>query len=81
MCAVNPRVYLRNRPYRVSECSTAIPPMRFLMAVAGSAEIAIFLQGGQLARDSIRDILQSNGVCISDFRTILDFGCGCGRVL
>lgn len=51
------------------------------MTVAGSAEIAVFLEGGQLAADSMRDTLRKNGVNLNDFRSILDFGCGCGRVL
>jgi SAM-dependent methyltransferase len=51
------------------------------MAVAGSAEIAVYLDGGQLAARSIRDILQRNQIEMGDLRAILDFGCGCGRVL
>ena len=77
----NPCVYLKNRSYRVSEDGTAVPPARLRMAVAGSAEIAVFLESGRLAADSIRHSLQKNGVNISDIRAILDFGCGCGRVL
>jgi len=79
--ALNPRIYLKNRSYRMSEQGTAIPPARLLMTVAGSAEIAVFLEGGRMAADSIRTILQNNGVDISGLRAILDFGCGCGRVL
>jgi SAM-dependent methyltransferase len=79
--ALNPRVYLKNRLYKVPEDGTAIPPALLRMAVAGSAEISVFLDGGRLAADSIRDTLQKNGASIDDFRAILDFGCGCGRVL
>jgi SAM-dependent methyltransferase len=79
--ALDPRVYLKNRSYRVPDHGTAIPPALLRMAVSGSAEIAPFLHGGQLAADSIRDTLQKTGVDINDFRAILDFGCGCGRVL
>ena len=79
--AVNPRVYLRNRVYRGSAGGLRIPPARLLMAVAGTAEIAEFLDGGQLAAGSIRDILQRNEIEPGDLRAILDFGCGCGRVL
>jgi SAM-dependent methyltransferase len=38
-------------------------------------------QGGALAAESIAGILAKNGKDIRDFRSILDFGCGCGRVL
>jgi cyclopropane fatty-acyl-phospholipid synthase-like methyltransferase len=52
-----------------------------LMAVAGSAEAAVFLDGGRKAAASIRDILRRNGTEMEDLGAILDFGCGCGRVL
>jgi SAM-dependent methyltransferase len=79
--ALNPRVYLRNRSYRVSPDGIPIPPARLLMTVAGSAEISVFLDGGRLAAGSIRDLLQRNEIEIGDLQAILDFGCGCGRVL
>ena len=79
--ALSPRVYLRNRPHRVSQSGIPIPPVRLLMTVAGSAEISVFLDGGQLAAGSIREILQRNEIEIGDLQAVLDFGCGCGRVL
>lgn len=79
--ALSPRAYLKNRSYRTTRVQTAVPPARLLMSVAGSAEIAVFLEGGQLAADSIRDILRKNHIQFSQFRAVLDFGCGCGRVL
>ena len=78
---LNPRVYLKNRPYRPSPDGIDMPPGRLLMAVAGSAEVAVYLDGGQLAARSVRDILQRNQIEMGDLRAILDFGCGCGRVL
>jgi SAM-dependent methyltransferase len=51
------------------------------MAVAGSTEISVFLDGGRGAAGSIRDILRKNGIAMGDLKAILDFGCGCGRVL
>lgn len=81
LSALDPRVYLRNRSYSVRPNGIPIPRARLLMTVAGSPEISVFLDGGQLAADSIRDILQRNKIRIEDLQTILDFGCGCGRVL
>jgi SAM-dependent methyltransferase len=77
----NPRVYLRNRAYTVSPEGIPIPPARLRMAVAGSTDVSVFLELGQAAAVSIRDILQRNGIDIGDLEAILDFGCGCGRVL
>jgi SAM-dependent methyltransferase len=81
LSGLSPRVYLKNRAYRVSPDGVPIPPARLLMTVAGSAEISVFLDGGQRAAACIRDILQRNGISIEGLPTLLDFGCGCGRVL
>ena len=79
--ALNIRTYLRNRAFREAPDGLAIPPAWMLMAVAGSAEAGVFLDGGRKAADSIRDILRRNGTGMEDLGAILDFGCGCGRVL
>lgn len=49
------------------------------MQVAGSPAPDVYLHGGELAADSIRDILARHGVPLAG--AVLDFGCGCGRVL
>ena len=77
----NPRVVLNNRSYRVSGEEIPVPPARLLMTVAGSAEVAVFLEGGRRAAASIRQLLGRNGIAIESLQSILDFGCGCGRVL
>jgi len=51
------------------------------MAVAGSPRSVVYLQGGERAARAIWDILAANGIAIADSGRILDFGCGCGRVL
>jgi SAM-dependent methyltransferase len=58
-----------------------IPPVRLIMFVTGTPDIEWFLTGGRLAADSIRSVLSRNGVDIDRVRAILDFGCGCGRVV
>jgi SAM-dependent methyltransferase len=78
---LNPRMYLRNRSYRVSPDGIPIPPAHLLAAVAGSADIFDFLDTGRRAAASIRDILQKNEIAVEDLQAVLDFGCGCGRVL
>lgn len=40
-----------------------------------------YLHGGQLAAQAVRELLAACGRPIEDCRAILDFGCGCGRVL
>jgi len=58
-----------------------IPPPRLIFEVAGTADPHWFLESGRLAADSIADALARHGRRVDDFRSVLDFGCGCGRVI
>ncbi len=58
-----------------------LPPAELITQVAGADDAASFLSQGALAAGNIRDALRRNGVAIERLRAILDFGCGCGRVL
>jgi SAM-dependent methyltransferase len=40
-----------------------------------------FLETGQKATDTVRRILSKNGLDISSFDAVLDFGCGSGRLM
>src|SRR5205085_4160892 len=59
-----------------------LPPAR-LRAQAGPrhADAGFFLRSGRNHASLIRDILHENGARVEDCRAILDWGCGCGRVL
>jgi hypothetical protein len=52
-----------------------------MMFVAGTPEVNWFLEGGRLAAQSVRETLEKNGLALEAFSAVLDFGCGCGRVL
>ena len=58
-----------------------IPSRKLIVLVAGTPDIDGFLAGGKEAAQSIRDTLDRNGLEIDEFQAILDFGCGCGRVI
>jgi SAM-dependent methyltransferase len=58
-----------------------IPPARLIYRVAATADIAWFLEAGGRAAASIRSAMASAGVQMEDLTSVLDFGCGCGRVL
>jgi SAM-dependent methyltransferase len=58
-----------------------LPPPELRVRVAGTADIAWFLEGGRLSEESIRAALERAGAPLRSHRAILDFGCGCGRVL
>ena len=72
-----------NLGYRISKAPDGlpIPDTHLIDTVILSKEIAWFLHSGRLCSDSIRYALFRNGYHIEDFEAILDFGCGCGRVL
>lgn len=58
-----------------------LPPPRLFYLVNGQYNIERFLTNGALGSKCIRDILSKNGLDIEAFPSILDFGCGCGRVM
>ncbi len=58
-----------------------IPPAHLRILVAASPDIAWFLEGGRRGAQSVREILERNGIPLPSAGPILDFGCGCGRVL
>jgi 2-polyprenyl-3-methyl-5-hydroxy-6-metoxy-1,4-benzoquinol methylase len=58
-----------------------LPRPELMFRVAGTPDVAWFLKSGQLAEESIRAALDRAGAPIESLGAILDFGCGCGRVL
>lgn len=82
LTAVNPLLRRRNRYYlRANPPDLPVPPAALLMRVAGSPNVRWFLEGGRLALTSITDALDRQGVAAGNLDTVLDFGCGCGRVV
>jgi SAM-dependent methyltransferase len=58
-----------------------IPPSHLISLVAGVPDRGWFLTSGKLGAQALHDVLQKNNVEIAQFDSILDFGCGLGRVL
>lgn len=58
-----------------------LPPPALIIRVADPADAAQFVEGGRLAEESIRAALDRAGAPLGSLDAILDFGCGCGRVL
>jgi SAM-dependent methyltransferase len=52
-----------------------LPPRRLMVRVAGTADADWFLRSGRAAYDAI-----AAHVRLDEVETVLDFGCGCGRV-
>ena len=65
------------RPSRVRPADgLALPPRRLMVRVAGTANGDWFLRSGRAGYDTI-----AAHVAVDESASILDFGCGCGRVL
>lgn len=58
-----------------------IPPPQLIFLVAGGYDKETFYSGGAEGAECIKAVLKKNGLDINKFESILDFGCGCGRIL
>jgi SAM-dependent methyltransferase len=59
-----------------------VPPARLRTQIGPlHADATFFLRSGRSQADLVRDLLREDGTAIEDLDAILDFGCGCGRVL
>jgi SAM-dependent methyltransferase len=68
-------------PMRAEAARLPDPGARLISRVAGGPDRAAFFQSG---RDSVRELertLAIAGRSLDSFESILDFGCGCGRML
>ena len=70
-----------DQPPEVSTDGLAIPPPQLRVLVAGTADVATFLDVGRSMFQALAGLLLENGVRVGDLKTVLEFGCGCGRVL
>ena len=57
-----------------------IPSFNMRFYVSGSFDIDWFIKIGKLGATTITDVLKQNNLDMDRFDTVLDFGCGCGRV-
>jgi SAM-dependent methyltransferase len=58
-----------------------LPPPLMRYWVSGTDDPEWFLEGGRLGARTITETLARHGIAFETFDSILDFGCGCGRVL
>ena len=57
-----------------------LPPPNLLDLVIATKEVAWYQLGGFLAHEGLVVFLRRNGLDINSFKSIYDFGCGCGRI-
>lgn len=58
-----------------------LPPPQLVHLVIGINDIERFYHKSAESAQCIKSILERNGLCINSFDSILDFGCGCGRIM
>ena len=80
--AADPRLLRENARWRAAHPSPwPYPPPRRRVEVAGTTHLAWFEEGGRRAAECLTTALDAAGEPPSRFDSILDFGCGCGRVI
>jgi 2-polyprenyl-3-methyl-5-hydroxy-6-metoxy-1,4-benzoquinol methylase len=81
------RAYERVRSLRGSEDGEVdagglpVPPPRLRVEVAGTPGLEWFLESGRKQAEIIRSAAERKGALLESSGSLLDFGCGCGRVL
>lgn len=58
-----------------------LPPPSMVYDVARHFDLREYYETGEFHAALLQDILAKNGFEIGQFRSLLDFGCGCGRVI
>src|SRR4051795_898861 len=75
------RARMRERGPRPAGDGLPVPPPRLIYLVAHTTDGRWYLESGRAAADSLRELLARNGAPLEEARALLDFGCGCGRVI
>ncbi len=76
------RERVRSLPVRAANRGgIPIPPPRLIYLVSGTEDAAWFLAAGRRGFDALTSILARNGVDPGRLGSVLDFGCGVGRVV
>ena len=58
-----------------------LPPAQLMFLVQGTTNVREFLTDGRGTALGVLDVLQDSGIDIDSSKRVLDFGCGCGRVI
>jgi SAM-dependent methyltransferase len=58
-----------------------LPPAKLMVLVGGSTNAPAFFSGGETTARVIDEMLQADGADVRRMKSLLDFGCGCGRVI
>ncbi|WP_425410183.1 class I SAM-dependent methyltransferase [Hyphococcus sp.] len=73
--------YGREAPPAADERGVPIPPLAMMARVVAHADWRAFLKTGEASAKTLDHYAAQGGVPFAEARRILDFGCGCGRVV
>jgi len=71
----------RERREGVTDEGYPVPPPLLRYRVHGRKDLQSFISDGRGLAASVRTLAESQGRNLVDYDAVLDFGCGCGRVL
>jgi SAM-dependent methyltransferase len=79
----NPGVMSRNARLRQQQAPSdpPFPPLKLVYKVTHTGDLGWFLESGERTARSIRESMGHVGRPLESLSSVLDFGCGCGRVL
>jgi SAM-dependent methyltransferase len=78
----SPKTLYRNWRWRRSfRDPVPLPPSRLMFEVVHSYSVEGFLRGGSERAEAIAEAVANAGLDMANCGRILDFGCGCGRVI
>jgi SAM-dependent methyltransferase len=78
---IRSQLELEDREYCLREGIADLPPAVMRFRVIGDCSIGEFFEGGERTREALESAVLDAGKPIDVFRSALDFGCGCGRVV
>ena len=70
-----------NSPELRDASGPPLPPAALRNWVAGTSDLDWFLKSGELGAQTIVSLLEPHGTVLGELDSVLDFGCGCGRVI
>lgn len=71
----------QDRQVRAASAERPIPPSDLLVLVQGTPDVEWYLVSGKSMFQAIVDVLHKHNAPVENMQAILEFGCGCGRVL
>jgi SAM-dependent methyltransferase len=57
------------------------PPKEYIFLIIGLRWVAVYYNSGKQIFEEMKTMFEKSGIDINSFDRVLDFGCGCGRII